>query len=171
MKWVPRMTGNIEVNLDWCCVQNLTYPDFSVFLVIGPLYTSKLLRTLKSFGFSWLYLLIFIIWQRSANSGLWAKSSPWLFFCKKKFSGTSQVHLFMYCLWFFRASLVVQMVKNLETWVRSLGWEDSRGGGHGNPLQYSCLENPHGQRSLVSYIGSMGLHRVRHDWATKHMLL
>ena len=23
------------------------------------------------------------------------------------------------------------------------------GGGHGNPLQYSCLENPHGQRSLV----------------------
>ena len=22
----------------------------------------------------------------------------------------------------------------------------SPGGGHGNPLQYSCLENPHGQR-------------------------
>ena len=27
----------------------------------------------------------------------------------------------------------------------------SSGGGHGNPLQYSCLENPHGQRSLVGY--------------------
>ena len=26
--------------------------------------------------------------------------------------------------------------------VRFLGWEDSPGGGHGNPLQYSCLENP-----------------------------
>ena len=25
------------------------------------------------------------------------------------------------------------------------------GGGHGNPLQCSCLENPHGQRSLVGY--------------------
>ena len=25
------------------------------------------------------------------------------------------------------------------------------GGGHGNPLQYSYLENPHGQRSLESY--------------------
>ena len=25
------------------------------------------------------------------------------------------------------------------------------GGGHGNPLQYSCLENPHGQRSLEGY--------------------
>ena len=27
-------------------------------------------------------------------------------------------------------------------WVQSLGWEDSPGGGKGNPLQYSCLENP-----------------------------
>ena len=25
------------------------------------------------------------------------------------------------------------------------------GGGHGNPLQYSCLGNPHGQRSLAGY--------------------
>ena len=25
------------------------------------------------------------------------------------------------------------------------------GGGHGNSLQYSCLENPHGQRSLAGY--------------------
>ena len=24
-------------------------------------------------------------------------------------------------------------------------------GGHGNPLRYSCLENPHGQRSLEDY--------------------
>ena len=27
----------------------------------------------------------------------------------------------------------------------------SAGEGHGNPLPYSCLENPHGQRSLVGY--------------------
>ena len=27
----------------------------------------------------------------------------------------------------------------------------SPGGGLGNPLQYPCLENPHGQRSLVGY--------------------
>ena len=27
----------------------------------------------------------------------------------------------------------------------------SLGGGHGNPLQYSCPENSHGQRSLVGY--------------------
>ena len=43
-------------------------------------------------------------------------------------------------------SLVTQAVKSLsvmqETEVRSLGWEDSPGEGNGNPLQYSCLENP-----------------------------
>ena len=27
----------------------------------------------------------------------------------------------------------------------------SPGGGHGNPLQYCCLENPHGQMSLMGY--------------------
>ena len=51
------------------------------------------------------------------------------------------------------ASLIAQLVKNLpavqETLVRFLGWEDPPEGGYGNGLQYSCLENPHGQRSLV----------------------
>ena len=51
------------------------------------------------------------------------------------------------------ASLVAQMVKNMpamwKTWVRFLGWEDPLE--EGNPFQYSCLENPHGQRSLVGY--------------------
>ena len=31
------------------------------------------------------------------------------------------------------------------------GLRRSSGGGHGNPLQYSCLGNPHGQRSLAGY--------------------
>ena len=30
-------------------------------------------------------------------------------------------------------------------------WRRSSGAGHGNPLQYSCLENPKGQRSLAGY--------------------
>ena len=34
------------------------------------------------------------------------------------------------------------------------------GGRHGNSLQYSCLENPHGQRSLVGYI----VHGVTKSW-------
>ena len=32
-----------------------------------------------------------------------------------------------------------------------LGLGRSPRGGHSNPLQYSCLENPHGQRSLAGY--------------------
>ena len=32
-----------------------------------------------------------------------------------------------------------------------LGSGRSPGGGHGNPLWYSCLENPHGQRSLADH--------------------
>ena len=50
-----------------------------------------------------------------------------------------------YPLQYSWASLVAQMVKNppamWETWVRSLGWEDSPGEGKGYPLQYSGLEN------------------------------
>ena len=38
-----------------------------------------------------------------------------------------------------------------EIWVQSLGWEASPKEENGNPLQYSCLENPYGQRSLVGY--------------------
>ena len=38
-------------------------------------------------------------------------------------------------------------------------------GGHGNPVQYSCLEYPHAQKSLAGYLGSQ---RVRHNCSTKH---
>ena len=44
------------------------------------------------------------------------------------------------------AFLVVQLVKNpsamQETWVRSLGWEDTLKEEKGYPLQYSGLEKP-----------------------------
>ena len=56
------------------------------------------------------------------------------------------------------ASQVVLVVKNLPASaadVRDLGLIPgsgrSPGGRHGNPLQYSCLENLHGQRSLGGY--------------------
>ena len=38
----------------------------------------------------------------------------------------------------------------------------SPGGGHGNPLQYSCLENSM-DRGAWHAIQSMGSQRVRHD--------
>ena len=44
------------------------------------------------------------------------------------------------------ASLVPELLKNppavRETWVRSLGREDPLEKAMGNPLLYSCLENP-----------------------------
>ena len=50
---------------------------------------------------------------------------------------------------------MAQMAKNppaiWETWIQPLGREDPLEEGHGNPLQYSCLENPHEQRSLAGY--------------------
>ena len=52
---------------------------------------------------------------------------------------------------------MVLVVKNLPTNIRDkrgVSFPESGrspGGGHGNPLQYSCLENPHGQRSLAGH--------------------
>ena len=40
--------------------------------------------------------------------------------------------------------------------------------GHGNPLQYSCLENPHGQRNLAGY-SPWGRKELDMTEATKHM--
>ena len=67
----------------------------------------------------------------------------------------------------YRASQLSLMIKNLPANtgdIKDGGSIPQSGrfpaGGHGNPLQYSCLENPHGQRSLA---GSMGSQRVRHD--------
>ena len=37
-----------------------------------------------------------------------------------------------------------------ETWLRSLGWEGSPGGGNDNLTQYSCLENSV-DRGFVGY--------------------
>ena len=57
------------------------------------------------------------------------------------------------------------MVKNLPANAGDRGsipgLGRSPGGGHGNPLWCSCLENPHGQRSLAGY--SPEGCRVRHD--------
>ena len=47
------------------------------------------------------------------------------------------------------------MIKNLpamrETWVPLLGWEDPLEKGMATLSSISCLDNPHGQRSLVGY--------------------
>ena len=53
------------------------------------------------------------------------------------------------------ASLVVQVVKNLPAVQKTMGSFPgsgrSPGGGHGNPPQYSCLENPMNRGALEGY--------------------
>ena len=61
------------------------------------------------------------------------------------------IHIHMeFILW----NMVTQMVKESACNVGGLGSIPGLGraaGGPGNPPQCSCLENPHGQRSLAGY--------------------
>ena len=75
-----------------------------------------------------------------------------------------------YPLQYSWASLVAQMVNYLppmqetSVWpcVEKIPWRRAC-----NQLQYSCLEHPHGQRSLAGY-SPWGSRRVGHNWVTKH---
>ena len=65
-----------------------------------------------------------------------------------------------------RASQVVLTVKNLPACagdIRDVGWVPgsgrSPGGGHDNPLQYSCLENPMDRGAWWAVV-----HRVTKSW-------
>ena len=68
-----------------------------------------------------------------------------------------------------RASQVVLVPKNLPANAGDEGSTPGSGrspaGGHGNPVQYACLENPHGQRSLAGYSP-----RGRKEWDTAERL-
>ena len=59
------------------------------------------------------------------------------------------------------------MVKNLPANPGDVGSIPVSGGppgeGNGNPLQHSCLEKSHGQRSLVGY-GPWGRRRIGYDF-------
>ena len=54
-----------------------------------------------------------------------------------------------------QVALVVKKLPAKAEYVRDKGLIPGLGrsseGGHGNPLQFSCLENHHGQRSLAGY--------------------
>ena len=58
------------------------------------------------------------------------------------FRGNSQEFLGISCL---------PTEETQETWVLFLVRKDSPRRGHDYPFQYSCLENPHGKRSLAGY--------------------
>ena len=54
--------------------------------------------------------------------------------------------------------------------VRSLDWEDSPGGGHGNPLQYSCLENPMNRGAWRATVHGVTKSRTGLKWLSMHAL-
>ena len=60
------------------------------------------------------------------------------------------------CLRGKRASQVVQVIKQTPANAGGPGLGRSSGGGHGNPLKHSCLENPMERRAW---------------WATVHNIL
>ena len=96
----------------------------------------------------------FFFWER-ASWWAWGSISLWFWLC---------IHLII-----SEDFLGGPAVKNLpavqkaqETQVPSLG-QRSPGGGHGNPLHCSCLENPWTEEP--GGLQSMGAQRVRHDWS------
>ena len=72
-------------------------------------------------------------------------------------------------------SLMAQQMKDIpamQETQETTGWipgsGTSSGEGNGNPLRYSCLENPHGQRSLAGHSPSghkeLAMTQLEHGW-------
>ena len=90
------------------------------------------------------------------------------FKCTAKWISFTYMHCFMYTYTQYMASLVAQSGKNLlavqETRVQSLGWED--------PLEKEMASHSSILAWKIPWIMepgrllSMGLQRLRHDWAT-----
>ena len=68
----------------------------------------------------------------------------------------------MGCRW-KEGFLVAQVVKNLPAYAGDVGsfpgWGQSPGEGNGNPLQYSCLENP-----MDGGVWWAMVHGIRKSW-------
>ena len=94
----------------------------------------------------------------SCPQSFWASGSfpmNWLFTSGGQSAGVSALASVLPSV-----SLVAQTIKNLPAMqglVTGLG--RSPGKGNGNPLQYSCLENPHEQRNLEDAV-----HGVAKSW-------
>jgi len=119
-RWKKPGSGMIQLNL--CNKQHLNHLTQRFTVIWSNIFFLLLMQ-------SWIGFLLLARekWRR--------KLQPTLVFLPGESHG-----------WRNLASLVAQRLKLLptmrETWVRSLGWEDYPGEGNGNPLHYSCLENP-----------------------------
>ena len=91
------------------------------------------------------------------------------FFCKSKNKRRNNTLSFIRCPSYFGGfpggSDGKESTCNAEDLDSIPGLGRSPGEGHGNPLRYSCLENPHGQRSLVGY-SPWGQKETKHSTAS-----
>ena len=109
--------------------------------------------------------------QYSCLENPWMRSlvdySPW---GHKELGTTEQLHFFKFTsiptVCFPGGSDSTESTCNAGDLGLIPGLGRSPGGGNGNPLQYSFLENPMDRDP--SRLQSMELHRAGHDWATKH---
>jgi len=100
--------------------------------------------------------------EQLSDSSTWTKQENFIHFCVEDHRITGErtsKHTFPLAMRKLKSREVnvpgrsdsKESVCNLGDLSSIPGLGRSPGGGHGNPLQYSCLENPHGQRSLVDY--------------------
>ena len=111
-----------------------------------------------------------ILWKLLEHDSKCLLSFPYLY------SANTEINMlfnFLICshILFTQASLVTQDGKESMCNAGDLGsvpgLGGSPGGGHGNPLQYSCLENPMDRRAWWATVHGVAW-TVRHNWAAKH---
>ena len=79
--------------------------------------------------------------------------------------------MYVYKWGFLHSSVSKESVCNARDLGSILGWGRSPGAGNGNPLQYSCLENPIDREAWQATVHKVT--RIGHDLATKptHMYI
>ena len=110
-----------------------------------------------------------LAWRILMDRGAWRTAVSGVTKSQTRLNTHAHTHTYIYmyiythiCIWASQVALVVKNLSSNAGDVRDSGLIPGSGksprGDHSNPLQYSCLENPHRQRSL-----SIGLQRVGHD--------
>ena len=125
------------------------FPDWSFCLIESELLIDWKINIGQWFFFSPKYTYIFywsiVALQRFRCTARWFSYTHTQILLLKLFS------VIGYYLGFPGGSDGKESACNVGDLGSIPGLGRSPGGGHGNPLQYSCLENPVGQRSQVGY--------------------
>ena len=82
----------------------------------------------------------------------WVRKTPWR---RDRLPTHSSILGLAWWFWQYRIPCNVGVLGSIP------GLGRSPGRGHGNPLQYPCLENPHGQRILAGYSPWVAKSRTR----------